>query len=133
MKRAHQHREYHNVHAFQPPDGIVAVEIDAETGQLATTACPKIRTQMFIAGSQPVEVCHLHGGGRMQVAGWDPTIRPAEGEVPDTRRSAVGGAPRGAEGTPGKSERSIRVTPAQADKPAEEKKGFFGRLKSIFK
>ena len=43
MKRAHQHREYRNVHGFEAPDGIVTVEIDAETGQLATRSCPKIR------------------------------------------------------------------------------------------
>ena len=135
MKRAHQHREYKNVHGFEAPDGIVAVQIDAETGQLATTSCPKIRTQMFIAGSQPVETCKLHGGGRTQVAGWEPTVRPAEGgEISDNRRTAsTTAAPRGPDGTPGRSPRSIPVTPAPATKPPEEKKGFFGRLKSIFK
>src|SRR5207302_8048655 len=33
MKRAHQHREYRNVHEIEPPEGIVTAEIDAETGQ----------------------------------------------------------------------------------------------------
>jgi hypothetical protein len=125
------------VHGFEAPDGIVAVEIDAQTGQLATTSCPKIRTQMFIAGSQPVETCKLHGGGRTQVAGWEPTVRPAEvTEIPDNRRTASTTAtatPRGPDGTAARSPRSIPVTPAPAAKVPEEKKGFFGRLKSMFK
>jgi penicillin-binding protein 1B len=135
MKRAHQHREYKNVHGFEAPDGIVAVEIDAQTGQLATTSCPKIRTQMFIAGSQPVETCSLHGGGRTQVAGWEPTARPSEeGEISDNRRVASTPAPpRGPDGPGVRSPRSIPVTPAPAAKPPEDKKGFFGRLKAIFK
>jgi penicillin-binding protein 1B len=135
MKRAHQHREYKNVHGFEAPDGIVAVEIDAQTGQLATTSCPKIRTQMFIAGSQPVETCKLHGGGRTQVAGWEPTVRPPEdGEIPDSHRMASAtAAPRASAGSVARSPRSIAITPAPAAKPPEEKKGFFGRLKSIFK
>jgi penicillin-binding protein 1B len=133
MKRAHQHREYHNVHGFEAPEGIVEVQIDAETGQLATPSCPKIRNQMFIAGTQPVEMCKLHGGGRIQVSGWEPTATPSNPEAhPDNRRAAVTEAPP----TPAaRTPRSIPVTPAppQQPKPATEKKGFFGRLKDIFK
>ena len=68
MKRAHQHREYRNVHSFEAPDGIVTVEIDAETGELPTRAGAKVRSEVFIAGTQPVQ----HGDGRTQVAGWEP-------------------------------------------------------------
>src|SRR5579862_2511175 len=39
MKRALQHRAYHDVHPFQAPDGIVSVEIDPESGMLATPFC----------------------------------------------------------------------------------------------
>jgi penicillin-binding protein 1B len=63
MKRAHAHREYHNVHAFSAPDGIVTADIDSETGQLATANCPKTRSEVFLAGTQPIETCTLHGGG----------------------------------------------------------------------
>ncbi len=133
MKRAHQHREYHNVHGFEAPEGIVEVQIDAETGQLATPNCPKIRNQMFIAGTQPVEMCKLHGGGRIQVSGWEPTATPANPEAhPDNRRAAITEAPPS---PAARAPRSIPVTPAppQQPKPATEKKGFFGRLKDIFK
>ena len=70
MKRAHQHREYHNVHGFSAPDGIVTAEIDADTGQLATANCPKTRSEVFLAGTQPIETCSLHGGGT-QITDWN--------------------------------------------------------------
>ncbi len=64
MKRAHQHPEYRNVHAFAPPSGVVAVQIDADTGELATSNCPKVRSEEFIEGTQPLVACHIHGGVR---------------------------------------------------------------------
>ena len=130
MKRAHQHREYHKVHPFEAPDGIVTAEIDAETGELATPACPKIRNQVFIAGTQPVEVCRLHGGGRTQISGWEPSAKPTPTVIPDGRDKspAIAAAP------PGKTPRSIPVSPAApAPQQPEKHKGFFGRLKDLFK
>ena len=62
MRRAHQHREYRNVTDFEPPPGVVSVQIDPESGQLATAACPKVRTE------------YLRGGDA------------ARGDVPSTRR-----------------------------------------------
>ncbi len=51
MKRAHQHRgKYRNVHAFTPPDGIVTVEIDSDTGERATRACPNVRGRVLHLG-----------------------------------------------------------------------------------
>ncbi len=70
MKLAHDHREYHNVHGFSAPDGIVTADIDAETGQLATANCPKTRSEVFLAGTQPLETCTLHGGGT-QITDWN--------------------------------------------------------------
>ena len=45
---------------FAVPDGIVTAEIDAQTGKLATSLCPKVITESFIAGTEPHEVCELH-------------------------------------------------------------------------
>jgi len=70
MKLAHAHREYHNVHAFSAPDGIVTADIDPESGQLATANCPKTRSEVFLAGTQPIETCALHGGGT-QITDWN--------------------------------------------------------------
>jgi len=36
MKRAHLHREYRNVRGWDAPDGIVSVDIDPASGELAT-------------------------------------------------------------------------------------------------
>jgi penicillin-binding protein 1B len=70
MKTAHKHREYSNVHGFSAPDGIVTADIDPESGQLATANCPKTRSEVFLAGTQPIETCALHGGGT-QITDWN--------------------------------------------------------------
>ncbi len=70
MKRAHAHREYSHVHGFSAPDGIVTAEIDPDTGQLATANCPKKASEVFLAGTQPIETCALHGGGT-QITDWN--------------------------------------------------------------
>ncbi|HSR08695.1 MAG TPA: PBP1A family penicillin-binding protein [Bryobacteraceae bacterium] len=126
MKRAHQHREYRNVHEFEAPEGVVTADIDADNGLLATPGCPKVRSEVFIAGTQPVEACRLHGGGRTQVAGWDPVAPAAEQRNPVVAQTAK---PAAAPAT------SISITPAtppQAEQP-KKSRGFFGRLKDIFK
>ena len=50
MKRALEFREYRNAKAFVAPDGIVTLEIDPLSGQVATRACPQTRMEVFIAG-----------------------------------------------------------------------------------
>ena len=48
---------------FPPaPEGIVYVTIDKETGLLAGPRCPSTRNEAFVAGTEPREVCGLHGG-----------------------------------------------------------------------
>ncbi len=132
MKRAHQFREYRNVVPFEAPDGIVTVQIDPVTGQLAAN-CPNARSEVFIAGTQPVEFCRLHGGraGITQVAGWD-TPSPQ-------------GQPGGASGSPSaaaQAERNRQIaqsrTPAGAQQPPPtpekpKKRGFFGRIRDLFR
>jgi penicillin-binding protein 1A len=46
------------------PEGIVAREIDAETGRLANEWCPtNVVTEYFIAGTEPAEACSPYRGG----------------------------------------------------------------------
>ena len=45
---------------FEVPFGITFMDIDAETGQLATPRCPKVITESFLTGTEPREVCELH-------------------------------------------------------------------------
>jgi penicillin-binding protein 1B len=133
MKRAHEHREYHNVSEFGAPTGVVGVQIDPASGQLATAACPKVRTEYFIEGTQPSELCQLHGGGGMRVAGWD-TGQPARASDQNPSNPPGAGAssgvvylqPRVAEASP---------SPESPSQPQAQpkRKGFFDRLRGIFK
>jgi penicillin-binding protein 1B len=45
---------------FEPPEGITFLEIDRDTGKLATPACPRTFSESFISGTEPVEICPLH-------------------------------------------------------------------------
>src|SRR3954470_10364256 len=45
---------------FTVPDGMVFADIDAQTGKLATSLCPKVISESFIAGTEPTQVCDLH-------------------------------------------------------------------------
>ena len=127
MKRAHQHREYRGVQEFQAPDGIVTAEVDPLTDQLATSNCPNPRSEVFIAGTQPVDLCKLHGGsGRTTIiSGWE-TPEAGKGDAPADARPR---APRRSVAA-----RATTAAPAKDDgKPKEEKKGFWGRIRDIFK
>ncbi len=46
--------------AFDVPLGITFMEIDADTGKLATPRCPKVISEAFLTGTEPREVCELH-------------------------------------------------------------------------
>jgi len=47
--------------SFQTPEGITFVDIDRDTGLLAGPACPRVFSEAFIHGTEPRELCHLHG------------------------------------------------------------------------
>jgi penicillin-binding protein 1A len=46
------------------PDNVVIAPVDTSSGGLATRGCPpgNVRIEYFLAGTQPLEVCPLHGG-----------------------------------------------------------------------
>jgi penicillin-binding protein 1B len=46
--------------SFDAPDGVTFVEIDRDTGKMATPACPRVTNEAFIAGTEPLGVCELH-------------------------------------------------------------------------
>ena len=58
MRRALEGRR--NV-PFAPPDGVSAVDIDRDTGLRALPTCPRVVTETFLAGTEPLEYCRLHG------------------------------------------------------------------------
>ena len=45
---------------FEPPEGISFVDIDRDTGKIATPYCPRTMTESFITGTEPTEICPLH-------------------------------------------------------------------------
>ncbi len=53
---------YRDVKAFEQPEGVDSITIDADTLQIATPSCPTTRSEVYIAGSQPTQLCELHGG-----------------------------------------------------------------------
>jgi penicillin-binding protein 1B len=139
MKRAMQFREYRNVQSFEAPDGIVTVQIDPESGMLATPSCPSARSEVYIAGTQPVEACRLHGGNRSivtSVSGWETNSAapklPSDDGLRPTEPS--GSAPQPiARRDPSRRDNSETAQRQPPPQPKEEKKGLFRRLWGVFK
>jgi penicillin-binding protein 1B len=46
--------------SFQTPEGIAFMDIDRDTGRVAGPLCPRVFSEAFIAGTEPVEPCALH-------------------------------------------------------------------------
>jgi penicillin-binding protein 1B len=146
MKRASQHREYRDATEFDIPDGVVSVQIDPETGELATSSCPKIVTEYYLTGTQPTQFCHLHMNGTTQFANWqnNPAINGAGGAIPPynpknpNNSQSPQPAQPGAVPMPGQAQSAGPQNPnapTQPEQPQqkEKKKGFFDKLKGIFK
>lgn len=131
MKRAHRYREYKNVSGFPAPDGIVTADVDPLSGKLATPACPKSHAEVFIAGTQPLEYCPLHGGaGKTMIAGWDTpeSEAPAASDGGDVSTvPAVRPARR-----PQVPQQVEKTAPVQPAKPPK-KQGFWDKFRAIFK
>jgi len=47
---------------FPVPEGVVRANVDPRTGLLAAPDCPEQVLEPFLAGTEPVEHCPLHGG-----------------------------------------------------------------------
>ncbi|HKK20403.1 MAG TPA: PBP1A family penicillin-binding protein, partial [candidate division Zixibacteria bacterium] len=45
---------------FEEPDGIVHADVCLESGELATDRCTHVRSEVYIAGTEPTTYCHLH-------------------------------------------------------------------------
>jgi len=152
MKSALAYREYRDTAPFVAPDGIVSVDIDPESGMPATLACPKQQKEFFIAGSEPVGACPLHGGRQVitNVTGWEtsPTDKaparssstPAPAETMTAPRiSGSGGDGQVAPGAVARRaarqeppDPSAQVDPSDGEQKTQ-KKGFWNRLKGVFK
>jgi penicillin-binding protein 1B len=141
MKRALQYREYRDTKPFESPPGVVSILIDPESGMPATSACPKVRREVYIAGTEPVGACPLHRGRSITtVSGWEtssaapapavpapadvrPTVVSSDGSPPPAvpKRPAVRRAPEPAQ------------TPPPPPPPKQEKPGLLHRILGVFK
>lgn len=137
MKRALQYRAYRNARPFEAPDGIVSVQIDPESGMLATPNCPKTITEVYISGTQPVTSCPLHGGGQSvtHVAGWEIPGNPPTAAEPAPHVGAPPPAALAAHRPPA-DPGALPPTPAPTGQKAEkpkEKKSLWQKLRGVLK
>ena len=66
MKRAALTAPYSAAHDFRMPAGVVSVQICTESGELAGASCPRVRNEVFIAGTEPTTVCDKHQDSTFQ-------------------------------------------------------------------
>jgi penicillin-binding protein 1B len=148
MKRALDYREYRDAKPFNAPAGIVSVMIDPDSGMLAAPNCPNPRMEVYIAGTEPVSICTLHGGrgGMTTVAGWDTSPPPAKAPPARSAPTITGSGSDGLAPTEPAARRAARqatgqaggsaVPPATSQEPPKkepEKKGILQRLLHVFK
>ena len=50
---------------FLPPAEVISVTIDPFSGFLATSACPQVQDEVYLAGSEPTLLCPEHGGDQL--------------------------------------------------------------------
>ena len=75
MKRALAFRGYRDAKPFNAPDGIVTLQIDPKSGMPATPYSEGARSEVFIAGTEPVGV--------------DPSVLPRRVWIPPTWRGGI--------------------------------------------
>ena len=130
MKRAITLRKYSAPKEFEAPNGVVTVTIDPESGMPATAQCPVQQPEVFVAGTEPVGTCPLHGakGDRTTVSGWDtptpgvPQPMPPQEYQPASPRRDNNGNPL-----------PPQITDDRNPSDKQKKKGFFGKLKDVFR
>lgn len=57
---------------WKRPDDVTEREIDPESGMLATPYCPRTRSEVYVAGTEPESVCALHAGSGEPSPYWPP-------------------------------------------------------------
>ena len=139
MKRALEYREYRDTKPFRAPAGIVSITIDPESGMPATPACPKTRSEVYIAGTEPVGVCPCTAGAAASPRSPAGTPAPPPATPPPAQRrshdhglagrragsAGPGGAPRRAPGRrPGGGPPRRPPPPKEEPKKEKRRRGF---------
>ncbi len=124
MKRASKLRQYSDMKPFAQPSGVVQVELDKVTNQLATPSCPETYTAEFVAGTEPKQTCDQALGDRRgffsKIFGnGQQTVLP-----PPTSNGSVNNMPPA---------QTTTATQQQQQDQEKKKKGFFGKIAGFFK
>jgi hypothetical protein len=122
---------YRDVKDFEKPEGVDSVILDAETQEVATPSCPATREEVFVAGSQPTQLCETHGGhGPATSTGsfLSHIFGGGSSNPPPPNGANPGNTPGGATATPGQPG-SAAVDPS---KTPEKKKGPLQKFFGIF-
>jgi penicillin-binding protein 1B len=138
MKRAVALPAYKNTQDFEPPPGVIQEAIDPQSGELATSTCPQTAQEYFIAGSEPTQLCELHGGHNAQSVpgswlshlfgkGSSPPPPPAPNSSSSASNNPNAPGKAHAKNAPGTSP----AQPAPVEDP-EKKKGFLDKIFGIF-
>jgi membrane carboxypeptidase/penicillin-binding protein len=53
----------HGPERFAPPETVVAADVCAASGRLATASCPDHRLRYFACGTEPLDYCDVHQPG----------------------------------------------------------------------
>jgi penicillin-binding protein 1B len=124
MKRAQKLPQYSDMKGFAQPNGVVQVQLDKVTNELATPSCPETYTASFVTGTEPKQTCDQalgdHRGFFSKVFGaGQPTVLP-----PPSTNGPVSSMP------PAQTTTATQQQQAEQDK---KKKGFFGKVAGFFK
>jgi penicillin-binding protein 1B len=128
MKRAVRLPQYSNAAQFTPPSGVVTVSLDKTTNLLSTESCPEAYSSAFIEGSEPKDTCEQTDQRSIfqKILGIPapapPVVNQPARVMAPNQPPRQSGAEAGAQPPP---------TPAQP-RPAEKKKGFWGKVVGIF-
>jgi penicillin-binding protein 1B len=131
MKRAVLLPQYRNTEDFEPPEGIDEATIDPQSGQLATSQCPKTVTAYFVAGSEPTQYCQLHGGAAVAQSGQGSWLTHLFGKGQDTPANPNQPPPPHPATSPNSGDATQPNGDSSAQQP-EKKKGFLGKIFGIF-
>ena len=121
---------YRDVKEFDKPEGVDSILIDSDTLEVATPSCPVTREEVYVAGSEPTQLCELHRGHA-----------PSTGAGSFLSHIFGGGGPKppgpdgnGAAGQPGMKNAQSAGDADGADpaKGTEKKKGPLQKIFGIF-
>jgi penicillin-binding protein 1B len=147
MKRATALPAYRDTQEFTAPAGVMEAAIDPQTGELATASCPQAEMEYFISGTEPTQMCQVHGGGIFAQAPPSSWLAHLFGK-PSNPAPPVGAGTQGTNSPPGASNSNVqpgkpRPKPGVNGQPGqsasgqsgnepEKKKGFLDRVFGIF-